>query len=159
MYCSFCAANLEPGQAMCPRCGRETGAVAGEERPGSVRVAALLLLIAWGIGLLSLSGLFVQPGLIARLPAYFFARTIALAILWIVLTILIWNRQGWARIGIVLVLVWSIGTLLFNLLRMPGGVAMAVSLAVPVVVDVLRICAVYLLTKPESNKWYSKSAS
>ncbi len=157
MYCSYCAATLETGQAMCPRCGRETGAVAGEERPGSVRVAALLLLIAWGIGLLSLSGLFVQPGLIARLPAYFFARTIALAILWIVLTILIWNRQGWARIGMALVLVWGIG----NLTVQPaphsiGSVAIAISLAVPVVVDGLRICAVYLLTKPESNQWYRK---
>jgi hypothetical protein len=155
MYCSYCAANLETGQAMCPRCGRETGAVAGD-RPSSVRVAALLLLIAWGIGLLSLSGLFVQPGLIARLPAYFFARTITLAILWIVLTILIWNRQGWARIGIVLVLVWNIGTLLFNILHMRDLAAIAISLAVPVVVDVLRICAIYLLTKPESNAWYRK---
>jgi hypothetical protein len=140
---------------MCPRCGRETGAVAGaESRPGSVRVAAILLLIAWGIGLLSLSGLFVQPGLIARLPEYFFVRTFALAILWLVLTILIWNRQGWTRIGIVLVLVWSIGTLLLNLLRIHGSMTLAISFAVPVVVDGLRICAVYLLSKPESNQWY-----
>jgi len=142
---------------MCPRCGRETGAVVGEGRPSSVRAAALLLMIAWGIGLLSLSGLFVQPGLIARLPAYFFVRTFALAILWIILTILIWNRQGWARIGIVLVLVWSIGTLVFNMLRISGSATMAISLAVPVVVDILRISAVYLLTKPESNAWYQKS--
>jgi len=158
MYCSYCAGVLDPSQAVCPKCGRPApvaAVAAPDERPSSVRLAALLLVIALGISLLSTTSLLLNPGLIGRLPAWFYARTIGFLVLEIVLLVCIWQRQGWARIGLALVLVWGIGSLMMSMLRM-GASYPFVNLFVPILVDGLRIGAVYLLFKPASNAWYRK---
>jgi hypothetical protein len=158
MYCSYCAGVLDPSQAVCPKCGRPVpaapvAAAAPNERPSSVNLAALLLLIALGLSLLSTASIFLNPRMYNHLPVSFFARTIGFLVLEIVLLVCIWQRQAWARIA--LVLVWGIGNLLMSILRIGASFAF-VSLAVPILVDGLRVGAVYLLFRPNSNAWYGK---
>ena len=158
MYCSYCAGVLDPTQPYCPKCGRPVptaAAAATNERPSSVNLAALLLALALGISLLSTAGIFFTPSLISRLPAMFYATTIGFLILEIVLLICIWQRQGWARIALALVLVWGIGNLMMSMLRM-GASYPFWTLLTPILVDGLRVGAVYLLFRPASNAWYRK---
>jgi hypothetical protein len=158
-YCSYCAAVLDPTQNVCSRCGRPLPTAAPavvEGRPSSVRLAGILLLISCVISLLSLAGTLLTSGMVFRMPAQFLVRPIAFGILWIVLTILVWQRQGWARIAILLILAWSIANLLISMLRIGGALTLAFSLAFALLVDALRAGAAYLLFKPDSNTWYKK---
>jgi hypothetical protein len=169
MYCSYCAGVLDPSQAVCPKCGRPVPAATAPvavpiiataaptgERPSIVRVAALLLLIALGMSMLSVAGYMLRPGVFSRLPASYFARSIGFQVLEIVLLVCIWQRQAWARIGLALALVWAIGNLLITILRVGGSVAFASTFLVSILVAGLRVWALYLLFKPESNRWYRK---
>ena len=154
MYCSYCAGVLDPTQPVCPKCGRPVEAAPAPAPPAVVNdkersLAVILLLISSGISLLSFGVLFRVPGLLTRFPASFFFG--------LVFVIGIWQRQAWARIATVLLLVWGIANLLISIPRIGGSVAFAPSLFVPILVDVLRVCAVYLLFKPESNAWYRKT--
>jgi hypothetical protein len=67
----------------------------------------------------------------------------------------IWQRQAWARIALILVLVWGIGNLMMGMLRI-GASYPFMNLFVPILVDGLRVGAVYLLFRPASNAWYRK---
>lgn len=162
-YCSYCAAVLDPGQQVCARCGRPSAVApipppaALPARPSSVRLAAIFLLISWAVSLLTLISIFVAHTLATRLPALFLLRSVGLWILWIVLIIAIWQRHNWARIGALLLFLWSIGTLVFSVLNLGGSGTLALSLAFPLLVNALRACAVYLLFKPETNLWFQKS--
>jgi hypothetical protein len=158
MYCSYCAGVLEPGQTICPRCGRQVGATPAlvSERPSSVRLAAILLLISWGLGLLSFAILFQSASLITHLPVYYFARTAGFSVLGIVLIVCIWLRQAWARIGMVLFVGWGILTLLIAIQRVPGSSTAMAGLAFPLLVAALRLGGIYFLFKPDSNAWFSK---
>jgi hypothetical protein len=115
------------------------------------------LLIALGISMLSTASIFLNPRMYNHLPVSFFARTIGFLVLEIVLLVCLWQRQAWARIALVLVLVlvWGIGNLLMSMLRIGASFAF-LSLAVPILVDGLRVGAVYLLFRPNSNAWYGK---
>ena len=165
MYCSYCAGVLDPSQTVCPKCGRPVpvsapaatpiAAASPNERPSSVSLAALLLVIALGISLLSTASILVNPSLISRLPASFYARTIGFLVLEIVLLVCIWQRQSWARIGLALVVVWGIGNLMMSMLRM-GASYPFWNLFVPILLDGMRVWAVYLLFRPASNAWYRK---
>jgi hypothetical protein len=160
-YCSYCAAILDPAQPVCARCGRPaptaappaSAAVTVNERPSSIRVAAILLLISCLISMLSLA-----PALL-RLPPMFLVRTVTLLAAWIVLTILIWQRQAWARIAILVLIVWAVGNLLITSLRIGESGTLAFSLAFPLLIDALRIAAAYLLFKPESSTWFKSAAT
>jgi hypothetical protein len=77
-------------------------------------------------------------------------------ILWIVLMICVWQRQAWARIAIALLLFWGITNLMTTGLRMGGSMASAASLAFPLLIAIMRACAVYLLFRPDSNAWFKK---
>ena len=155
MYCSYCAGVLDPGQTICPRCGRQAGATAlVNERPSSVRLAAILLLIAWGLGLLSFGILFQSASLTSRLPAFYFLRTAGFSVLGFMLIVCIWMRQAWARIGMVLFAGWGILNLLITIQRIPGS-AMA-GLAMPLLVAALRLGGIYFLFRPDSNAWFRK---
>ena len=157
MYCSYCAGVLDPSQSVCAKCGRPVPAATApaNERPSSVSLAALLLVIALGFSMLSTASIFLTPSLISRLPASFYARTIGFLVLEIVFLVCIWQRQAWARVGLVLVLVWGIGNLMMSMLRIGASFAF-VSLAVPILVDGLRLAALSLLFRPASNAWYRK---
>lgn len=83
----------------------------------------------------------------------FLVRSIGFLVLWIVLTTLVWQRQTWARIAIVLLVAWSLGNLMLTGLH----VSLAVfALAVPLLIDTMRIVAALLLFRPQSNAWFKK---
>jgi hypothetical protein len=156
-YCSYCAAALDASQPVCARCGRPVAtapapiSAVADARPTSVRLAGVLLLISCLIGLLSLASIFLT----ARMPALFLMRSVGFWVLWIVLTILVWQRQGWARIVILLFIAWSVGNLLISMLRI-GASGILFTLVFALLVDALRGYAAYLLFKPESNAWFKQ---
>jgi hypothetical protein len=151
-YCSYCAALLNPTHSVCARCGRPTPITpdAVSERPASIRIAAILLLLSCLISVLSLATALL------RVPSLFLLRTITLLAAWIVLTILIWQRQAWPRIAVLVLIVWAVGNLLVTALRIGASGALAFSLVLPLLVDALRIAAAVLLFKPESSAWFKK---
>jgi hypothetical protein len=149
-YCSSCAAVLDPSQKFCSRCGQSYAAapVPSQQRPTSVQLAVALLLITCAISLVSLANVFLIHH--AAASAIFLTRSIGLTILMILLVIALWQRQGWARIAIVLLIVWGIGNLAVSMIR----VAAPWPFAIPIAIDALRLCAVYLFFRPESNAWF-----
>jgi hypothetical protein len=70
----------------------------------------------------------------------------------ILLVIGLWQRQGWARFAILLLIVWGLGTLIFTMIR----VGVLWTFAIPLAIAALRLCAVYLFFRPESNAWFKK---
>src|SRR6202035_1105843 len=99
MYCSYCAAVLEPNQQLCPRCGRPTGTPTGDARPSAVSAGIMLLGVSWVIGLLSLAPSLFRIGL-----RFSFLQTIFFTFVWLALIVALWQRQGWARIAVVLLI-------------------------------------------------------
>lgn len=159
MYCSYCAAVLVPGQAACPKCGRAMeAAAAGGSRPSSVRVATILLLVSEALVFLMFASLTASPGMISRLPGLFLLRTFGFFVIAIVLIVCLWQRQGWARIAMALFVLWGVANLAISIMWTSRSVGIAPSFLVAGLADVLRLCALYLLFKPESNAWYRKSA-
>ena len=141
---------------MCARCGRPVAVAAAQPAivagpPSSVRVAILLLLVSWGIPLLMLARAMVLYG--PRIGIM--AQSIAGAILWLVLIAFLWQRQSWARFGVLILLVWVLGSLVLSVLRIGGAIPWG--LAPAVAADLMRICAVFLLFRPESNAWFQQN--
>jgi hypothetical protein len=158
-YCSYCAAVLDAGQPFCARCGRPVAGVAPaavEARPSSVRLATILLFIAWGASFLSLAAFLLNPSLLRRMSVLIPLRMVGLSLLWMVLPICIWARQNWARFALVVLLVWAIGNLAFTILRYAGSSAISLTLAMPLLTDAIRVWAAVLLFKPESTAWFKK---
>jgi hypothetical protein len=152
-YCSYCAAQLEANQPVCSRCGRPTGAApVGKRRPPSVLLGSILLLIAWAISLLMLVVSLLSHNMLHRLPAVYFLRTGGFSLVWLVLIFFVWQGQAWARIGVALLLAWSIGSLLIGILPLGMRMMNIPSLAVSFLVDALRVAAVVVLFKAESAK-------
>jgi hypothetical protein len=155
MYCSFCAAVLEPNQALCPRCGRPTAIPAAspgaDTRPSSVTAGIMLLLISWVIGLFSFAAILFRIGL-----RFSFIQTIFFSILWLALIIALWQRQNWARIAIVVLIVWNVANLALTFIRMAGMNAPMWGLSIGVGEAIMRIVAVLLLFRPQSNAWFKK---
>jgi hypothetical protein len=163
-YCPNCAAVFDPTQKFCARCGQATSAapippavpipaaipIMVDARPSAVTVASALLLISCLVSLTSLASILIMP---SRIPGIFLARSIGLWILWVVLTILVWQRQSWARIAILLLLAWSLVNLMLTGLRFSAAIF---ALLVPLLIDALRIGAAILLFKQESNTWFKK---
>ncbi|MGA3205973.1 MAG: hypothetical protein ABSF12_26050 [Bryobacteraceae bacterium] len=116
------------------------------------------MLIAWGANFLSLAGFLVNPSVFTRMSVLVPLRMVGLSLLWMVLPICIWARQNWARFAVVVLLVWAIGNLAFTVLRYASSSAIALTLAMPLLTDALRIWAAILLFKPESTAWFKKSA-
>jgi hypothetical protein len=162
-YCSYCAAVLDVGQPFCARCGRPVAGVAPavappavEARPSGVRLATILLFIAWGVNFLSLAGFLLNPSVFTRMSVLIPLRMVGFSLLWMVLPICVWARQNWARFAVVVFLVWAIGNLAFTLLRYAGSSAISLTLAIPLLTDAIRVWAAVLLFKPESTAWFKK---
>jgi hypothetical protein len=163
-YCSYCAAVLDPAQPACSRCGNATGAVvtapqivtpivASEQRPSSIRIAVVLLLISAAIGILSIANVFLRYH--AVVSPFLLMRTIGLTTLMILLMIALWQRQSWARIVIALLIAWGVGGLILSIIRFPAFGARW-TFAISIAIDAVRLFAVYLMFKPESNAWFKK---
>lgn len=143
---------------MCSRCGRPTGAVAIPAatlmegvRPGSVTAATAILLLTWVFGLVSLATVIMRLG--ARISL---TQSVLFSLLWILIIIMIWQRQNWARIAALVLLLVNIATLAFTLVRIAGSNVAWLGFAFPVGIDLLRIFAVYLLFRPQSTAWFKK---
>ena len=153
-YCSYCAAVLDAGQPVCSRCGRPTPAASAfPERPASINLAVILILVSSGISLISfVSVLFATSGRSFGLPATFLFRSVVFLILWIAFAICIWQRQNWARFAILVLLAYGAGNLLLTSLRVPINWGFALTL----IIIALRLGAIVLMFKPESNTWFNK---
>lgn len=161
MYCSYCAGVLEANQPVCSRCGRPVpGAaspvataapVAVGAMPSSVRTAIGLLLISWAVALGSIATLFVNFG--ARVG---FITSVAAALVWLLLILCIWQRQNWARIGILVLVVWVTGNVALVFLRHGDVLLVNSGLALALVEGAMRIYATYLLFRPDSTAWFKK---
>ncbi len=152
-YCQNCAAVLSPGLMMCPRCGlavTPAPPLVQAHQPAVVRNALILLLIAWAIPLLMIARVLILVGTNIGVMA----QSLAGAALWLLLIALLWKRQGWARFGVLLLLLYGLSGLAFSMLRFSGAIGRAWIPALAT--DILRICAAFLLFRPESNAWYSR---
>ena len=113
MYCSNCAAELDAGLYMCPRCGRSVEAVpqasslpAVATRPGVVSVAVILFLISVASGPLSLLVTFAR--LRWFLPLSYVIQSLGFDALWIVTILFLWKGHPQARIAILILTVATI---------------------------------------------------
>jgi hypothetical protein len=155
-YCSHCAAVLETGKSACARCGREVldaalAQITFSAPPTSVRTAVGLLLISWIIPLL----LLIRDSITYGGHIGIMAQTAVFSLLWIVFILFLWQRQGWARIAIVALVVFAVGNIALSTLRI-GSALLGWRWALALGEDFLRICAVYFLFRPESNAWFKK---
>jgi hypothetical protein len=116
-------------------------------------MAAILLAVALAISLLYSARYFLDPRL--HLSAIYWGQTGAFLIVWIVLLILFWQRQGWTRIGIALLILWNVGNLAFTLLRI-SALRLSAAYTAIVLIGALRLVAGYMMFKPESNAWFKK---
>jgi hypothetical protein len=164
-YCPNCAAVLDPRQKFCSRCGQPSGVESGvapipaplavaEKSPPGVQIAIALLLITCAISLVSIANLFLIRRAVAS--PVFLTRSVGLTILMILLVIGLWQRQGWARIAILVLIVWGIGNLAFSMIRVAASNVAVWTFAIPLAIAALRLCAVYLMFRPESNAWFKK---
>ena len=157
-YCPHCAAVLDPNLAMCASCGQLVNnappppLAAVDAQPQSVRLAVILLLISWAIPLLMLA----RAAMIYGFRFGIMAQSLAVAVVGISLIAFLWKRQNWARIAMLVLIVWVVGNLVANILRLIGG-HITWGWAPSIATGILRICAAYLLFRPESNAWFKKS--
>jgi hypothetical protein len=166
-YCANCAAVLDPAQRFCSSCGQPSGTpavvvsmpappITGDRRPSSVAIAIAILLLTSVFNLMSTANIFLTYRYRALATPVFLMRTVGLTILLILFIVGLWQRQGWARYMVLLFLVWGIGTLGYNVIRTGGNLAMF-AFAIPIAVALLRVFAIYLLFRPESNAWFNRA--
>ena len=114
----------------------------------------ILLIIGEGAGFLSLAYTLARYGF--GMPFYFFFQTAFLTLLWIGLIVLVWQRQGWARIVILLMMLFEIGSLALNFLRFSMTNVVMWTFLFPFVIAAVRGVALYQLFRPESSAWFKK---
>jgi hypothetical protein len=170
MYCPNCAAQLDGNRPFCTRCGSPTGAappppatalpVADMGRPASIRLAVILFLISLLTTPISLGVTFMRyQNSSYSLPPTFYIRPIGMLVLWLICVALVWSRQGWARFGLLALIVWGFGNLAYYFaMASARSTFSAMSVGVPLVALVVRLIAIYLSFKSESNAWF-KSAT
>jgi hypothetical protein len=162
-YCSYCAAVLDPSQATCARCGRPAATAPApvtavvSARPGSVRLAGVLILISLAISILTLATTLLLHGGIMGTLFWRLIPTVGLWVVWIVLVLLLWQRQSWVRIAILLLIAWNIGNLLITILRVGGSFTASWSFGAAIAMDGMRLYAAYLTFRPESTAWFRYS--
>jgi hypothetical protein len=163
-YCSYCAAALEVGQPVCSRCGRPAPVAApvaaappttSAERPSSIRLAVILLLISCVVSVLSLAVSLFQISGSVGFAATFLMRSVVILILWIVFSIALWHRQNWARFGVLALVVYTVGNVVTTAVRFPAS-AMNISFVMILVMLAIRLGAVILMFKTESSAWLKK---
>jgi hypothetical protein len=125
--------------------------------PPSVKTAVLLLVVSIGISLLASAALMVRLGVQSYLSAPFFLRLLFFLALDVTFAVGVWKRQGWARILVAVLLLWAVGNLSVSLIRYAGSAANVSNFAFPVIGEVLRLIAVVLLFRAESNAWFKKA--
>jgi hypothetical protein len=162
-YCPNCAAVLDPAQKFCSRCGQPSPAFApapaqpvtgGDERPSSVIAGIVLLAISFAISIMSVANILISYPRAAT--PMFLTRSFGFDILWILFTIGLWQRQGWARFAILLLTLWSAGNLLYGVIRVASSGAAIYGFALPLGIAALHVGALVLLFRPDSNAWFKR---
>ena len=162
MFCPACATAVEPGLAACPSCGEPLPVIRAvvpaviESPPAAVRTAIKLLWVAVGIGLFTLAISLITVA--SRLPSVplFLAPILLLTVVWVLAVVFTARRSNMARILVFLLVAYSAFNLLirfrlFVVQANPGALIAFLELG-------LRIYAVYLLLRPESNQWFAAKA-
>ncbi|HTB15165.1 MAG TPA: hypothetical protein VK752_26520 [Bryobacteraceae bacterium] len=119
--------------------------------PSSVQIAIVLLLVTCAISLFSTATVYFTHR-VAAMPMYL-TRSLGLNLLMILFIAGLWQRQGWARIVILLYIAWTIGTMALSMTRVRSD-AVLWAFAVPVAILLVRLCAGFLLFRPQSNTWF-----
>jgi hypothetical protein len=80
--------------------------------------------------------------------------------IWVIVLTLAWRRHGWARFGMVAMLVWSFGNLGWAAVMesSQGGVLLS-SFIEPVLNLLVTAAGVALLFTPGGNRWFSNRTS
>ncbi|MEO8028786.1 MAG: hypothetical protein ABI823_20060 [Bryobacteraceae bacterium] len=129
-------------------------------RPESVRTAVFLFVGSAAFSVLSL--LFFSFQYMSRMGGFVlmttFGRSIVLTVFWIGLAYFVWQGQNWARIGVAILVAWTVVMFLLSMTRFFGvlGGSATISLAVSVGVAAVRVFGVYLLFQPQSNGWFRR---
>jgi hypothetical protein len=146
-FCPNCGTATVAGQTACAACGRAVSAPG--TRPTSVVIATGILALTMAFSSFGLAVTFVRMG-VARMMAYpmLWISPLLLALL-VVAVVSIWTRHGWGRILLLLILAWSFSALVSTLLKV-GLVAGPT----PLLLLALRLVAVWLLFRKESNEWF-----
>jgi hypothetical protein len=109
----------------------------------------MLLLVSWVIGLMSFAAILFRIGL-----RFSFIQTGFFTIVWLALIVALWQRQGWARIVVVLLIAWSLVNLAITLVRIAGVNGPMWGIAIAVGENILRIVAASILFGPQGNAWF-----
>jgi hypothetical protein len=162
-YCPNCAAVLDPAQKFCSRCGQSSSvapiAVApaipatSDASPTSVRLAIVILTISLAISIFSVANFFLKYHRAAT--SQYLVRSIGFDVLWILFMIGLWQRQSWARFGVLALTAWGLGSMAISMMRIASSLALF-AFAVPILVAALHLFAAYLVFRPESNAWFRK---
>ncbi|HVO96993.1 MAG TPA: hypothetical protein VMT15_02960 [Bryobacteraceae bacterium] len=112
-------------------------------------MAAILLLISMANAPVSMALVFAR--LQTSVPMVFFAQSAVILMLWLALILLLWQRRGWARIGVLIMIFWTIISIALSVTR----IGATINLLVPLASLALRMFAVTLLYNVESARWFS----
>jgi hypothetical protein len=164
MFCPACATAIEPGLAACPSCGEPLPVIRGAvpaavigSPPAAVRTAIKVLWAAVGIGLFTLAVTVITlASRVSNLPRLL-APSLLIAAVWVLAIVFTARRTNIARILVFLLVAYSAFNLLIRLRLFvvqanPGALVAFLELG-------LRIYAVYLLLRPESNQWFATNTS
>ncbi len=128
--------------------------VVADQRPSSVTIGIVLLVLCCLVSIFSIvSILYNYPR--AATPE-FLTRSVGLDVLWILLIIGLWQRQGWARFAILALSIWSLGTLLYSIIRVTSSGGAIFAFAIPMAITAMHFGALFLLFRPDSNAWFKR---
>jgi hypothetical protein len=175
MFCPNCASPIDAAQKYCPNCGTPAPVVAVSQpivpgqpmpgppmpgppsiaatgRPKNVRLAGNLLFAAIVLNLLGTLYAITSIGR-ARFATFSFVPSILILVIWIFLILQMLEGKNWARIGVVLGIAWAALVALTTLRVLRYGMRID-TLGFAWVSLAMRICAGYLLFRPDSSAWF-----
>ena len=172
MYCQYCATPIDAAQRFCPTCGMQApaqpqpapppmpvqpgyapSAVAPAPRPPSVSQGIGLVGASIAVGVVSMVISLASIGSRAVTVLPSFLLGIVLTILWIVFIMMAYQGKSWARVGMLILMVFSLTLVYSTIMVLQRGYPMT-GLALPWIAFLLRLAGVYLLFTPQSGAWY-----
>jgi hypothetical protein len=164
VFCPTCATPLDPALKFCPKCGQPAPVVstpqsvaqplpAAISRPAGVKLAGNLLFAAIALNFL---GTIYAYTIVARSSLPMVGRFVPSAlilVIWIVVILQMLEGKSWARIGVMVGIVWSAVVVLTTLRFLRYGVQFG-TLGLSWISFALRLYAGYLLFRPENNAWF-----
>jgi hypothetical protein len=125
-----------------------------DRRPSSVTTAAVLLLISTVTSAAMVINLIFNYHRAAT--PQLLMRNFGFDILWILFVVGLWQRQNWARFAIVVLIVWGVGNLAYNMIRVMSSGYGITAFAVPILLAAIHAVAAVLIFSPTSNAWFKR---